>query len=118
MALIAIGLITRAVFNYSTGKKLEAFLDQTKAEKIPLAIRDVEPECKPLNNAALDWKTAEAIISVVGEQRALLSQVIEDLFYGKPLEKEIKNQIKDQITKNQKALNLMLEASTKTCFKY
>ena len=118
VALIAIGLITRAVFNYSTGKKLEYFLDHMKAEEIPLAIRDIEPECNPRNNAALNWKTAEAIISVVGEQRALLGQVIEDLFYGKPLEKEIKNQIKDLIIKNQEALNLMLEASTKTCFKY
>ncbi len=118
VALIAIGLITRAVFNYSTGKKLEKFLEQRKSEGIPISIRDLDPECSPRDNAALDWKIAEGTLSIEKEQRAILGQVIDDLFSGKPLEEETKYQIRDLITKNQEALGFILEASAKSCFRY
>jgi hypothetical protein len=118
VALIAIGLITRAVFNYSTGKKLEKFLEQRKSEGIPISIRDIDPECSPQDNAALDWKIAEGTLSIEKEQRSILGQVIDDLFSGKPLEEETKDQMQDLIAKNQEALSFILEASTKPCFKY
>jgi hypothetical protein len=118
LVFIALGLVVRAVFNYSTGKKLENFLDQMKSEGIPLTIRDIEPECNPRDNAALDWKTAEGTLSIEREQRVVLGQVIDDLFSGKPLEEETKDQIRDLITKNQEALSFILKASTKSCFKY
>lgn len=118
VAFIALGLVVRAVFNYSNGKKLEKFLDQRKSEGIPLTIRDIEPECNPRDNAALDWKIAEGTLSIEREQRAILGQVIDDLFSGKPLEKETNDQMRDLITKNQEALSFILEASTKPCFKY
>jgi len=118
VAFFALGLVVRAVFNYSNGKKLEKFLDQRKSEGIPLTIRDIEPECNPRDNAALDWKIAEGTLSIEREQRAILGQVIDDLFSGKPLEEETKDQIRDLITKNQEALSFILEASSKPCFKY
>jgi len=118
VAFFALGLVVRAVFNYSTGKKLEKFLDQRKSEGIPLAIIDIQPECYPRDNAALDWKIAEGTLSIEREQRAILGQIIDDLFSGKPLEKETKDQMRDLITKNQEALSFILEASTKPCFKY
>ncbi len=64
VAFIALGLVVRAVFNYSTGKKLEKFLEQRKSEGVPLTIRDIEPECSPRDNAALDWKIAEGTLSI------------------------------------------------------
>ncbi|MCK4820412.1 hypothetical protein KA005_31900, partial [bacterium] len=118
VALIAVGLITRAVFNYSSGKKLEKFLDQRKSEGIPVTIRDIEPECNPRDNAALDWKIAEGALSIEREQGVILGQVIDDLFSGKPLEEETKDQIQSLITRNQEALSFILKASTKSCFKY
>ena len=118
VVLIATGLIIRAVFNYSTGKKLEKYLAQRKSEGIPLTLKDIEPECNPRDNAALDWKTAEGTLSIEREQRAILGQVIDDLFSGKPLEEETKDQIRGLITKNQEALSFILKASTKSCFKY
>ncbi|MGD2245411.1 MAG: hypothetical protein PVI11_02570 [Candidatus Aminicenantes bacterium] len=118
VAFIALGLVIRAIFNYSNGKKLERFLDQTKSEGIPLTLKDIEPDCDPRDNAALTWKTAEAMLSIVGEKRALLTQVIVDFFEDNPLSEEKKERLRDLIAENQDALNLILEASTKPCFKY
>ena len=118
VALIALGLITRAVFNYSTGKKLEKFLAQRKSEGVPLTVRDIDSECYPRDNAALEWKIAEGTLSIEKEHRAILGQVIDDLFSGKPMGEETKDQIRDLITKNHEALGLILEASNKSCFKY
>jgi hypothetical protein len=118
LAFIVLGLVVRAVFNYSTGKKLEKYLAQRKSEGIPLTIRDIELECNPRDNAALDWKIAEGALSIEREHRAILAQIIDDLFLGKPLEEETKDQMRDLIIKNQEALSFILEASTKPCFKY
>ncbi len=118
MALIASGLVIRAVFNYTNGKKLERFLDQTKSEGIPLTLKDIEPECNPRDNAALTWKTAEAMLSIDRENRTFLGQVIGDFFTGSPLSEEKKERLRKLIAENQDALNLILEASAKPCFKY
>ena len=118
VAFIAVGLVIRAVFNYTNGKKLEKFLSQMKSEGIPLTIKDIEPECSPRDNAAIDWKTAEAILSIDRENRTLLGQVIDDLFYGRPLSEEKKDKLRGLIKENQDALQFILKASTKPRFKY
>jgi hypothetical protein len=117
-AFIALGLVIRAVFNYTNGKKLERFLVQMKSEGIPLTLKDIEPECNPRDNAAQNWKMAEAILSIEREDRTFLTQVIGDIFEDSPLSKEKKERLRDLIAKNQDALNLILEASAKSCFKY
>lgn len=118
VAVIALGLIIRAVFNYSSGKRLESYVEQMKAEGIPLSLKEAEPECAPQNNAALDWKKAEVFLSIEREQRKMLGKTIDGLFYDKPIEKNAREQIQDLRNKNQEALNLILEASSKSCFKY
>ena len=118
VAFVALGLVIRAIFNYSSGKELERFLEKMKSEGIPLTLKDIEPECDPRDNAALAWKTAEAMLSIVGEKRASLTQVIGDIFEDNPLSEEKKERLRDLIAENQDALNLILEASTKSCFKY
>jgi len=118
VAFVALGLVIRAVFNYTNGKKLERFLDQMKSEGIPLTLKDIEPECNPRDNAALNWKTAEAMLSIDRENRTFLGQVIGDFFAHSPLSEEKKERLRDLIAENQDALNLILEASTKPCFKY
>lgn len=117
VAFLAVGLLARAAFNYSSGKKLEKFLGQMKSEGIPLTLKDLEPECDSRNNAALSWKTAEAILSINREDRALLGRVIDDLFSDRPLDEEKKEHLRDLIVENQDAVDLMLEASAKPCFK-
>lgn len=118
VAFIAVVLVIRAVFNYTNGKKLEKFLGQMKSEGIPLTIKEIEPECNPRDNAAIDWKTAEATLSIARENRTLLGQVIDELFSGKTLNEEKKDLLRELILANRDALRLILEASSKPCFKY
>jgi hypothetical protein len=118
VAFIALGLVIRAVFNYTNGKKLERFIVQMRSEGIPLTLKDIEPECNPRDNAAQIWKTAEAMLSIDREDRTFLAQVIGDFFEDIPLSKEKKERLRDLIVKNQDTLNLILEASAKSCFKY
>jgi hypothetical protein len=118
VAFIALGLVIRAVFNYSNGKKLERYLDQMKSEGIALTLKDIEPECNPRDNAALTWKTAEAMLSIDREDRTFLGKVIGDFFADRPLSEEEKQRLHDLIVENQDIIRLILEASTKPCFKY
>jgi hypothetical protein len=118
VAFIALGLVIRAVFNYTNGKKLERFLVQMKSEGIPLTLKDIEPECNPRDNAALTWKTAEAMLSIDRENRTFLGKVIGDFFADRPLSEEEKQRLHDLMAENQDIIRLILEASTKPCFKY
>ncbi|MBN1272282.1 MAG: hypothetical protein JXB26_08430 [Candidatus Aminicenantes bacterium] len=118
VTFIAVLFIIRAVFNVSTGKKLENHLEQMRAEEKPLSIKDIETQCDPRYNAALDWKKAEASFSIEKEQRELLGKVIEELFQGRPLDPKTKETIRDLAVKNREAINFMLEASSKSCVKY
>jgi hypothetical protein len=118
VAFIALGLVIRAVFNYTNGKKLERFLVQMKSEGIPLTLKDIEPECNPRDNAALTWKTAEAMLSIDRENRTFLGKVIGDFFADRPLSEEEKQRLHDLIAENQDIIRLILEASSKPCFKY
>jgi len=118
VAFIAVGLVIRAVFNYTNGKKLEKFLSQMKSEGVPLTLKDIEPECNPRENAALIWKTAEAMCSIDRENRTFLGKVIGDFFADRPISKEEKQRLHDLISENQDIIPLILEASTKPCFKY
>ncbi|MDH5202341.1 MAG: hypothetical protein OEW69_03655 [Nitrospirota bacterium] len=118
VAFIAVGLVIRAVFNYTNGKKLEKFLGQMKSEGIPLTLKDIEPECNPRENAALIWKTAEAMFSIDRENRTFLGKIIEGFFADKPISEEEKQRLHDLIAENQDIIRLILEASTKPCFKY
>jgi len=117
VALVAVLFVIRVAFNYSAGRKLENFLDRIKAEGIPLSLKDIEPECDPRYNAALEWKKAEASFSIEAEQRGLLGQIIEDFFYGKSMDEELREPIQDLAEKNREAINFVVEASSKTCFK-
>jgi hypothetical protein len=118
MAFFALALITRAVFNYTTGKNLEKFLEQRKSEGVPISVRDIERECSPRDNATLDWKIAEGTFSIEKKHRPILGKAIDDIFSGKPIKKETKDQIRDLITKNKKSLGFILDASAKPCFKF
>lgn len=115
-ALIAVGLIVRAAFNYTNGKKLERVLDEMKSKGVPLTLQELEPKCDPGENAAVGWKTAEAILSIDDENKVLLSKVIDDLFSGRPLKN--KDLLSNLVKKNRDAIQLILDASNKSCFKY
>jgi hypothetical protein len=86
LALLAFGLVVRAVLNYSTGRKLEKVLGQMKSAGTPLTLQEIEPKCLDGDNAALLWKAAEALWAVEQKDRTVLGDTIQDVFYGRPLD--------------------------------
>ena len=76
VALTAALLVGRGLVNYTNGKKLETELERRKAEGMPLVMGEIEPDCSGEDNAAVEWKAAEAILSVSPELRPLINNII------------------------------------------
>jgi len=124
LAVIVIILGIRAVFNYTTGKKLQAYLEDAKAKGIPTSLKEIAPRCDDPDNAARLWKAAEALL-VIPEgddkgltSKALLSRTIEDFFYARPVKEETRKQLTGLIALNRRSLDLVLEAAARPCFRY
>jgi len=113
-----VGLVTRTIFNYTTGKKLERTLEKMKAAGEKLAIKEFEPDCRDEDNAALSWKGVEEILQIEREQRELLSKTLKEIFYNEPLLNGTRRKIEIMAEKNQRALLLIQDTGQKPCFKY
>ena len=61
IAVVTAVLLLRAILNYTTGKKLERYLAQAKAEGIPLSASNMLPDCPDADNGEHPWKAAEAL---------------------------------------------------------
>ncbi len=118
--LITAVLAVRAGLNYTTGRKLEAALAIAKAEGRPISARDIAPPpCPDDENAAALWKAAEALL-VLPEGKAKQASVnaMESLFDGPALEGESRKALSDWVAKNLRAVDLVIEASSRPCFVY
>lgn len=118
IVLIALGLITRAIFNYTTGKRLEKLVEEMRSEGMRLTLKEFEPECDDRDNAAIIWKGAEAMISREPGEGKMLGDTIDDIFYGRAIDETNRKRLNEIIAKNQKVLQLVGEAADKPCFKY
>jgi len=118
LVIISVGLVTRTIFNYTTGKKLERTLEKMKAAGEKLAIKEFEPDCRDEDNAALSWKGVEEILQIEREQRELLSKTLKEIFYNEPLLNGTRRKIEIMAEKNQRALLLIQDTGQKPCFKY
>jgi hypothetical protein len=117
--LIVLLLALRAILNYPTGKKLHAFLERAKAEGIPTSLADLAPHCDDTENGALFWKAAEALfILPEADDKTLINATVRDFFDAKPLQEQSSKKLLDLIKNNSKALELILEASSRPCFRY
>ena len=116
--LTALLLVGRGILNYSNGKKLERELERRKAEGIPLVMGDIEPECSGRDNAAVEWKAAEAIFSVSPELRPIINNIVYEISERQPLDEEKRAALVSTIEQNREALRLVLAAAEKPCFKY
>ena len=117
--IIVLALGVRTVFNFTTGKKLQAYLEKAKSEGTVISLKDLAPSCDDSDNAALLWKAAEALfIAPDTEGKTLINQTIESFFYGRPLRKESREKLAPLIEKNRKALDLIVEAAGRPCFRY
>ncbi len=117
MAIFASGLLVRAIFNYAAGKKLEKHFEQAKAKGVPITLEDLGPACDEADNAAPFWKAAKALIFLKDEDIILLGQTINAFFSHSSLDEGSRMKLNRLIEKNRKALDLVLEASGKPCFR-
>ncbi len=117
LALLAVGLALRAVLNYSYGKKLESLLAEMKASGAPMTPKDVEPTCPAGDNGAPLWNAASALLNLENEDRSLLANGFLALRSRNVPGNDLRSSLESIIAKNQKAIQMLLEASRKPCFK-
>lgn len=118
LAAATAGLLLRAIFNYTEGKKLAEYFEQAKVDGVPLTLQELGPACDDADNAARFWKAAEAMILVKDEDKNLLNRTIEDFFFDRPLDDGARAGLSRLTEENRQALGLMSEAAGKPCFRY
>jgi len=118
LAVLTIGLMIRAFFNYRMGNKLEAYIGDRQAEGVALSRKALMPECSDAENGANLWRAAEALYSREGLNVGLLRDSMKALFHGKSLEPDAREELKGMIDKNTRVFQFMEEASEKPCFRY
>jgi hypothetical protein len=116
-ALLAAVLVTRAVLNYSTGKKLEKFLAEAKSKGLPVSYADLGPTCPVPDNAWPLWKAAVALFDGQFRTKTNLSPLLAGLFEARPLEEKSRSLIRAAIEKNRRPIDLLLEAGGHPCFR-
>jgi hypothetical protein len=117
--IIVLALGVRAVFNFTTGRKIQAYLEKAKSEGVVISLKDLAPGCDESDNAALLWKAAEALfITPDAEGKTLINQTIESFFYSRPLQEESRLKLAPLIEKNRKVFELIVEAAGRPCFRY
>lgn len=123
LVIIVIILGLRAVFNYTTGMKLQAFLEDAKAKGIPISLKEIAPRCDDAQNGARFWKAAEALFIIPeGEEKgltsgALMNRTIDDFFSARTLKEESRKKLAELIAINRRVIDLVTEASEKPCFR-
>ncbi len=111
-------LAARAILNYTTGKKLERYLAQAKADGVALRVKDLVPNCPDADNGARLWKAAEALLLVEKDDNILMSKTIESFYTGLPFDNTAKEKLSRLTEKNKKVLDLIAEAAERPCFRY
>jgi hypothetical protein len=79
LAVLTIGLLIRAYFNYRTGNKLEAYIGERQAEGVAFSRKALMPECSDADNGANLWRAAEALYSREGLNVGLLRDSMKTL---------------------------------------
>jgi len=118
MAVLTIGLLVRAFFNYRMGEKLEAYIGDRQAEGVALSRKALMPECSDADNGANLWKAAEALFPREGVNVNTLRDTMEAFFDGKSMESEVRDELETMIANNPRIFPFIEEASEKPCFRY
>lgn len=118
LVVITAALVVRAILNYTTGKKLEKYLAEAKAQGVPLAMRDMIPSCPDTDNGAKLWKAVEALFEVEPADRELMDKTIDGYFYGISPDEQSLTRLAALAENNKKALDLVIAAEGKPCFRY
>ena len=118
LAVLTIGLLVRAFFNYRMGEKLEAYIGDRQAQGMAFSRKALMPECSESENGANLWKAAEALFSREGVDVVLLRDTMEAFFQGRALEPDVREELKKMIANNSRVFQFMEEAAEKPCFRY
>jgi hypothetical protein len=118
MAVLTIGLMVRAYFNFKMGNRLEEYLGERQAEGLALSRKALMPDCGDSENGANLWKAAEALYLREGVDVALLRDTMASIFQGNPIGQDKRTELIGMIEKNGRIFQFMREASEKPCFRY
>jgi hypothetical protein len=118
LAVVAAVLVTRAVLNFTEGRRLARTLADLKAKGVPLTVKDLIPLCPEGKNGAPLWRAAEELCVFDGEDIKLLNEVYQGLIRDTPVAAEKWQAIARLIEKNRKVLDLIPEVAGKPCFQY
>ena len=118
LAILTIGLLIRAFFNYRMGEKLEAYIGDRQAQGVAFSRKALMPECSEAENGANLWKAAEALFPREGVNVVLLRDTMEAIFHGGLITPEDEEKLKSMIGYNSRVFQFIKEASEKSCFRY
>jgi len=117
LIVVVIGLSVRAFFNYRNGKTFEKYRTELINRGVLVENSELFTSCPEPENAALIWKPVESILKIEPKENGLIDR-IDSILSWKEFSPEEKQIIKAVIDRNRKPLELMLQASEKTCFQY
>lgn len=118
LVMITVALTVRAIWNYTAGKRLEKCMAQAKVDGVPLRVKDMVPDCPNQDNGARLWRAAEALLLLESQDKSLMGKTIEVFFDGQPLDSASRQQLSQLAEKNRRAIDLVIEAATRPCFRY
>jgi hypothetical protein len=118
LVMITVALTVRAILNYTTGKRLEKCMAQAKVDGVPLRVKDMIPDCPNQDNGARLWRAAEALLLLENQDKSLMGKTIEVFFDGQPLDSTSRQQLSRLAERNRRAIDLVIEAATRPCFRY
>jgi len=118
LAVLTIGLLVRAFFNYRMGEKLEAYIGDRQAEGVAFSRKALMPECSEAENGANLWKAAEALFLREGVNVNTLRDTMEAFFHGRSLEPDLREELGAMIADNPRVFQFIQEAAEKPCFRY
>ena len=118
LAVVAAGLLARAVLNFTEGRRLAAAVAALKAQGAPLAARDLASPCPDAENAARLWKAAANVLAAEREDRDRLGRAFLELAASKPPGAEDRTALETLVSRNREALDLVYEMADRPCFVY
>jgi hypothetical protein len=118
LIVVAVGLLVRAVLNFTEGRKLAGAIAELKAKGVPLSAKDLAAPCPDADNAARLWKAAVNLLALENDEKGLLGRAFMDLVASKPLGPADQSAIAGIIARNREALDLLYAMAEMPCFLY
>ncbi len=117
LALVAILLIVRTVFDLTSEKKLGTYLATLKPRGIPLARSEILEPCGEAGNGFRFWKAAESLLILNRQDAAILTKAYDDMLQGRAFVEETRRGLEALLLKDRPALDMAAQAASKPCWR-